>query len=91
MSLTKPFINTISAFDATKNNSLPYLSVLGGGDIITSYTYKIYNANTNVLIYTNTIGVQNDILSSDIRTYSMQIPANTCVNNGEYYVTASTK
>ena len=90
MALTTPFINTISAFDATKANNSIYLSVLGG-DTITGYTYSIYKQpNYTTSVYSNTIAVNNDILTTDIRNFVMSIPANTLTNNAVYYIVAYT-
>jgi hypothetical protein len=90
MALTQPFINSISAFDATQSNILT-LNVLGG-DIITSYQFWIYLQEDSSLVYTSPTltPTSTDVATEDIRTFNLPIPANTCTNNNTYYIVAQT-
>lgn len=88
--LTRPFINSINAFDATKGSgSNIVLSVLGGG-IINSYTYTIYDNDTNNVVVQNTNIVVSDIDTTAIRTFTIDILANVLSNNKQYYIVAYT-
>jgi uncharacterized repeat protein (TIGR02543 family) len=93
MALIKPFFNTINAFDATQaNDSNLVLSILGG-DAITSYTYTIYDNDTNLPIVgleNINIAVADDKESESIRTFNISIIANALENNKTYSISAYT-
>lgn len=85
MALTLPFINSISAFDATKGTTIN-LNVLGG-DAITGYQFFIYNVNDDSLpIYSSAnIAVQNDIAGESIRTFPIQLNQSLGIMNNNSY------
>ena len=86
MALTKPFINTISAFDA-QNGTTINLNVLGG-DAITAYNFIILSEDNSIL-YTPTekINVSNDIANATIRTFIIAINASMgIINNNSYKI-----
>lgn len=86
MALTKPFINTIPAFDATQSTEIT-LNILGG-DAIGAYGGKLYT-NSGIQIATFTpIPVTNDIADTTIRTYPLEISAalNIVENNKSYII-----
>lgn len=89
MALTLPFINSISAFDATKGTTIN-LNVLGG-DAITGYQFFIYSSgNDNVPIYSSSnIAVQNDVAGESIRSFPIQLNQTLgLTNNGTYKIQA---
>ena len=53
MSLVKPIIATIPAFDATLNHTFTFTS--NGGDQVVANRITIRNNNTNVIVYQNTL------------------------------------
>ena len=53
MSLVKPIIATIPAFDATLNHAFTFTS--NGGDQVVANRITIKNNNTNVVVYQNTL------------------------------------
>lgn len=94
MALTLPFINTISAFDATKGTNLN-ISILGG-DEITGYQYFLFlNDGSDAPFYSSEIlSVSGDTASESVRTFPISIPANasgggvTLSNNNTYRIQA---
>lgn len=88
MSLVKPYINRISAFDAnfgSKDNIV--VSVLGG-DRIKSITYTIYNNSTNIKVLSETVEVE-DTQETDVRSFIIPNVVRLS-NNFSYYITAYT-
>lgn len=84
MALTKPFINTIPAFDA-QNGITINLNVLGG-DAIDGYNFKIYS-NDGTLIYTSSkVVVTNDIQDGTIRTFPITINSSMGIENNNSYM-----
>lgn len=85
MALTKPFINTISAFDANNGTTIN-INVLGG-DAITSYAFNLYS-NVGSLIYTSPkFVVNNDIANATIRTFPITLTSSMGIeNNGNYQI-----
>lgn len=85
MALTNPFINTIPNFDATQGITIN-LNVLGG-DAINGYGFKIYNDDGSLTpIYTSgNIGVQNDVASVSVRSFSFSIPTTIGLLNNRSY------
>lgn len=89
MALTTPFINGVSAFDATIGTTV-YVNVLGG-DAISSVSYSIYDNNNNIVYSKNTSVADNQV--SDIRTFAVTIPASstsTLANNFQYKIRVRT-
>lgn len=85
MALTKPFINTISAFDA-QNGITINLNVLGG-DAITGYSFNIMKSD-GTLLFTppQKISVNNDIADGTIRTFPITINKNMGIENNQSYM-----
>lgn len=95
MALTKPFFNTIPAFDATLGTSIQFCVL--GGDAITEYTYKIFENISGAQVPVDTLlnltmtrAVSDDVPSSAIRTFSIPIEANALQNNYSYKIVVST-
>lgn len=92
MALTKPFINTIPAFDATIGTDT-YINVLGG-EAINGYQFSIYkNDGSRTPFYTsNLIPVSNDVSSVNIRTFPIHINGTLegLENNNTYRISATT-
>ena len=93
MALTRPFINSIPAFDATQS-TIAVLSVKGG-DAITGYKFKITsNDGLNTLIYesANIPIIGTDIASETIRSFNININPTTMniVNYNSYKIQALT-
>ena len=75
MALTKPFINTISAFDA-QNGITININVLGG-DAITAYSFNIMKSDGTLLFApSQKINVNNDIADGTIRIFPITINKN---------------
>lgn len=97
MALTQPFINNIPSFDARVGTAIS-LNVLGG-DAITSFTYFIYDNETNEPIILDELNgntfiteiVANDSVSESIRSFSFEIPAGILRNATTYRITAYTR
>lgn len=89
MALTTPFINTLSAFDATKGTQTA-LNVKGG-DAITSYEFFIYDNAGNLIYSSNKIAVR-DFAGGSIRQFPIVIPANLSglQNNSSYRLQGKT-
>lgn len=84
MALTKPFINTIPAFDA-KNGITINLNVLGG-DAITAYSFTILSESNNIVYSpTGKIIVNNDINNGTIRTFPITINSDMGIKNNNSY------
>lgn len=91
MTLTRPFINNIPAFNADVGTSV-VLNVLGG-DIITGFAFNILsNDGRNRVIFTsNVIPVTNDIVSVDIRYFTINLTTSMgLTNNNSYKIQAWT-
>lgn len=85
MALTKPFINTVPAFDATKSTEIA-LNILGG-DAIGAYGGKLYTNSGMQLGTLTPIPIANDIAGASIRTYPLKISASlNIVENNESYI-----
>ena len=85
MALTKPFINTISAFDA-QNGITININVLGG-DAITAYSFNIIKSDGSLLFTpSQKINVNNDIADGTIRTFPITINKNMGIENNQSYM-----
>jgi len=91
--LTKPFINSISAFDATAGSGTNIALSILDSDVITSFTYTVYDNQTGIAV----TGLENvlvltpsDVDIEDIRTYTISIGADILENNTTYAISAIT-
>lgn len=84
MALTKPFINSIPAFDANLGTTIN-LSVLGG-DAITGYAFVIFDSSNNVVYSTpEIIDVIGDVESENIREFPISITSQMGLMNNKTY------
>lgn len=85
MALTKPFINTIPAFDA-QNGITINLNVLGG-DAITGYSFNIMKSDGTILFTpSQKFNVNNDIVDGTIRTFPINLTSSMGIINNQNYM-----